>query len=491
MENKEFFEWYKTKITDNAQDPPDDAWQNIADELDTNDVWGRVATELDHRGGWFGQKGWHYALPALLLLLIPAGLYFYYNTTTDKAMPSTTVSAYAEGNVVAENDAVTRRDGDVDSVGSVRGSGFQVPGSGFQVPDSGYQVPGAGYQVPGSRFKVQGSKFEAQGSELGTEHLKVDSSGVEEKIFERDREPLRVDLAVPEVDRKTSSSPEDALSVSTRIAADDPSSRESDSTREKELSREEKQFVTIQPEGYTSFALRRMTVADSMLIVDPLAVTLEPDSFRTPTDLPSIVFSRSLEFGISGSVKNTWLLNSTTFLGLEKHTLTTTLPDFGKDAGVVVRYTFSPKFSAQAEGFFLSDMGQRYNEYRKGKYIERDVDLNYFHGNLLFRYGNNATLLGRLVNGHGIIAGLYYSKLEDASETIDGHTTDIKSLYSLSDYGLVIGYEYHQHLFSNFFFTTGARINYGLKDLRSHAESKTGTGSFDVNFGLRYRLKGN
>ena len=227
---------------------------------------------------------------------------------------------------------------------------------------------------------------------------------------------------------------------------------------------------------------------DSMLIVDPLVVILEPDLFGTAVDLPAIVFSRSLEFGISASVKNTWLLNQTTFMGLEKHTLIHTLPDFGKDVGAVVRYTFSPKLSAQAEGFFISDMGQRYNEYRKGKYIERNVDLNYVHANVLFRYGNNATLLGRLVNGHGFIAGFYYGRLMHASETIDGQARDIRSLYAVSNYGIVTGYEYNQHLFSNFFFSTGVRLNYGLKNIRTHAGSRTATGSFDVNFGLRYRF---
>lgn len=54
----DFFEWYKRKVTDNPQDPPADAWQNIADELDVNDVWDKVAARLDHPGGWFYQKPW-------------------------------------------------------------------------------------------------------------------------------------------------------------------------------------------------------------------------------------------------------------------------------------------------------------------------------------------------------------------------------------------------------------------------------------------------
>ena len=79
-DHRDFYDWYKTKITENDQDPPQDAWQNIADELDTNDVWDRIAVELDRPSGWLS-KATYYALPALLLLLLSGGAYYYFNNT--------------------------------------------------------------------------------------------------------------------------------------------------------------------------------------------------------------------------------------------------------------------------------------------------------------------------------------------------------------------------------------------------------------------------
>lgn len=527
MEKNNFFEWYKQKITEHPQDPPAEAWDNIADALDTNDVWDKVAARLDNTGGWFFQRPWNYALPALLLLLLSAGGYFLYIEATGDTRVAM-VPAYAvtdslardvngnQNEVIASDEKAAEastRDGNGTSAGSKDITGKtqghpqdqaastqrkeSLPQKNTTTAVDGTVVTDAS---PGEETfaAVDDDAVDARDADMN-DNASADIDTVSDRNDEsEDQEvPLIGDNGSSEPEPTTLPSQDNARAARVQIALDGRSSREGEVTTEAdpfrqsgevESSREEKEDNRIQPNGYTSFAVRRMVLPDSMLIVDPLALMIAPDSFHTAINPPSVVFSPSLEFGISGAVKNTWLLNQTTFAGLERHTLTTTLPDFGKNIGMAMRYNFARRFSAQVETFFISEIGQRYKEYRKGKYIERELDLNYFHGSLLLKYGNNAMMLDQLVNGHGIIGGLYFSKLKNATETIDGHTTGISDAYSSSDYGIILGYEYNQRLFSNFLFTSGVRLNYGLKNIRPASVSKTGTGSFDVNLGVRYRF---
>ena len=560
--NKNFFEWYKRKITENPQDPPADAWQNIADELDTNDVWDKVASRLDNRGGWYYDKPWNYALPALLLLLISAGVYFYYDNVKSQTS-ATTVKAYADADVDSGSKTEVTEDLSADATTRDEAVVTAKDASDENINDS--EAPEE--NVTSDKNKV--ATGEANASDVTVVREKANGPSTT-KILSGDdssvtRESVTEELSsaksiadtktiLPEKEKTRTAETPVNETQSGDIAVDAPSHlTDRDNSEYKTITQEESRdrdeaiafegndeddaerlessehnpaaiiaetetntttkydsasagystsstrdksaglASSTQRRTYPAFNLDRVTIPDSMRSINPLVVMIEFDSLLTPEAILSVdasVFNRSLEFGISGSVKNTWLLNQTTFTGLERRSLTTTLPDFGKNIGATIRYNFAPLFSVQAEGFFISDMGQRYNEYRKGKYIEREVDLNYFHGNLLFKYGNNAMALGRIVNGHGVIGGLYFSKLEGATETIDGHTTDLSDAYAPVDYGLVLGYEYNQHLFSNFYFTSGVRLNYGLKDIRSHSSSKTSTGSFDVNFALRYRIGG-
>lgn len=50
MKSGNFFEtWYKKKIEEGNQIPPDDIWKNVSEELDIHSVWRNISTELDHR----------------------------------------------------------------------------------------------------------------------------------------------------------------------------------------------------------------------------------------------------------------------------------------------------------------------------------------------------------------------------------------------------------------------------------------------------------
>lgn len=535
----DFFEWYKRKVTDNPQDPPADAWQNIADELDVNDVWDKVAARLDHPGGWFYQKPWNYALPALLLLLLSGGGYLAYDKFAHQA-PVATASTYAVADSRAREGQPMDAHTELDShAAGERKSTTKEPSFGAIDPSdhrTNHLSPDADENsseeepetIAGNRTDT-GEKSATEETSAIAKSLNNDKLSSDPQKSHGEHTPL-----AERMPRKRNDTPSGGKELSGRNETSLTKSRDtaninierfqseyppqamvttewdslaSDAIQylaatDSAASNDDRVTSTHEDGGhippstqrlvYPTFGLGRIVVPDSMLMISPLDATLHynPQTAEKTTPPSTLTrFSPSLEFGISGAIKNTWLLNQTTFMGLERHTLTTTLPDFGKNIGVAIRYNFASAWSAQAEISFLSGMGQRYHEYRKGRYIERDVDLDYFHGKLLVKYGSNAMVLDRLVNGHGIIGGLFFSKLKSATETIDGHTTDLRDAYTPVDYGVVVGYEYNQRVFNNFFFTSGVRLNYGLKNIRPSTASKTGTGSFDVDFGVRYRFE--
>jgi hypothetical protein len=137
---------------------------------------------------------------------------------------------------------------------------------------------------------------------------------------------------------------------------------------------------------------------------------------------------------------------------------------------------------------FVSEMGQRYNEYRNGKYVNREIDLRFFTANLLLKYSRNRILHGQFLNAHGIIGGIYTRGLNNATQTINGQTTDARVNYSRYDYGMILGYEYNRYLFTNFVITSGLRVNNGFPDIDANSWSRTATGSFDLNIAVKYRI---
>ena len=174
--------------------------------------------------------------------------------------------------------------------------------------------------------------------------------------------------------------------------------------------------------------------------------------------------------------------------GLEKNTLTTTLPDFGKDLGMVFVYNFSPAFSAQAEGMFISEAGQRYKEYHNGKYVTRDVDLRYYTLNVLLKYNRSKAIYGLPISGHGVIGGLYAGMLNKATENIGGKNFDKSSAYEKVNYGIILGYEYNRYVLPNLVLSSGLRLNYGFPNIDTNLFSRTFTGSLDLNIAVRYRV---
>ena len=505
-ENKDFFKWYKKRITDNQEEPPADAWQNISDGLDINDVWQKVSAQLDHDGGWFSQRPLYYAMPVVLLFLLSGGLFYDYKAdtmhvarrplavTTDSVQFPTTelqpdpaknpsTAAFPSKPSPASPDALTHK---------------VSPYPGTITPPSGNPVTN-GVATRESR----------------EEHADIEKTQPPASLPPADRQSEKTVESQPDAIRPADvTGRPGAKTTQENAAIKNPAFPLGDEPTSEQPGFETKVHYEPGPEApdaetsasiagenngktgaINSLAMRAavtsLELPDSMLMVNDVDVLLHPVSIelmgveRAPAPL---MYDKTLEFGITASLKNTWLINRKTLLGLEKHTLNTTIPDFGKDIGVVAAYNFSRRWSLQAEGMFISESGQRYKEYRNGKYVTREVDLNYYGFNLLVRYNRRKMAYGDPKNGHGITAGIFAGALKKATDRIHDKTLDGRALYHDHNYGMLLGYEYNRYIFSNLVITSGLRVSYGFPNIDTGLFYRTFTGSFDFNMALKYRI---
>lgn len=514
--NKNFDNWYKNRITENLTEPPADAWENISDELDTLEVWDRISAQLDTPGGWSAHKTLYYAVPVAVLLLLSAGMYYYYNTTTDPA-PVTTTAFTVEDEITATPE-VTKENPVRDNKPEKASPNDQATGQPPQQVlrnDNGKAIASADVDARSGQRKKETTTSKETDTPDETQVKKALAS---DETHKGDNDPLDQDLIATEdreIKRDSGETPNGTHDDTRAVKTTDVQKAKTDhlqpqaeiyhATTEKvkeseEVIDQENVPVNKTAHGTPSHNIAisgnngtvvSLIVPDSMLAIYPveaaiLPVSLEDVEANPDDEKPS--YQKSIEFGVTASAKNTWLLNRTTLMGLEKHTLTTTLPDFGKDIGMVVTYHFSPRWSAQAEGMFLSELGQRYQEYRNGKYVGREVDLRYYTMNLVMKYNRNAFIGAAPANGHALVGGIFAGRLHRATETISDNTTDNADDYTQFNYGVLAGYEYNRYIFKNLVFTTGLRVNYGFPNIDALRYSRTVTGSFDVNVALKYRL---
>jgi hypothetical protein len=506
-DDKDFDKWYKTKITENAQDPPEEAWQNIADELDVNDVWHRISVELDSPRGWSPSKAIYYSIPVLLLFLFSGVAYYYFNRTPDLMPTSTDLAAKEVGEVNEEKPAAARTlvPGTTEIL-VPRKAETLVPATTAE-DDSEEKTAKAETFVAGDDNQEKPATAGTLGSSKAetlvpatTQALLAEDDKEEKPVTARTFVPGKTEPLVPATTETLTAEDnnqekpatagilvpgkaETLVPATTETLAAEDDNEENPATAGTLIPRRTETLVR-------RAGIPAVIMPDSMLNIYPVTVTLHPDSIEwiSVADAPQkLMHDKTIEFGLTASVKNTWLLNRLTLLGLERHTLNTTVPDFGKDIGMVFAYNFSRAFSAQAEGMFISESGQRYKEYRNGKYVDREADLRYYTLNLLLKYNRNKASKALLLNGHSIVGGLYASRLNKATETINGQITQ-SNAYEDYNYGVILGYEYNRFVSPNLLITSGLRVNYGFPNIDKRLFLKTFTGSFDLNIGVKYRF---
>ena len=218
---------------------------------------------------------------------------------------------------------------------------------------------------------------------------------------------------------------------------------------------------------------------------------LAPDPGR------SSMFFRGFYFGLSLHIRNTWLLNNTTFGGLTRTDLTSTVPDFGKSVLFLTGTNLSKRITLQFEGAVIDEGGQKYFQYIHGKYVSRAINLDYLTINLLLKYRRTPIWAARIPVTGNYILGTYAGYLKFASEITDAEIENITRDYSRMDFGIITGYEYDFHLGKRYILSSGIRFNLGFpnvfagNDLIPSTFNKTRNASANFVLGVKYLIPGN
>lgn len=202
---------------------------------------------------------------------------------------------------------------------------------------------------------------------------------------------------------------------------------------------------------------------------------------------------KSWRIGLGASARISWLLNEKTYHAMEESSLTTSLPAFRQSLSLLAEKHVSPRLALYTEFAALSQTGQRYREYTEGIYGTTDTRLRYSHLNVLLSYNPKGTPSLRQAHKRWL-AGLSGGWLHSATLDEPLGITNITDQYEQIIAGLVVGYEYSIPLGKKIWMHYGLRGHVDLFNAYAGttqipAEFRYTRNTFlDFNIGLKYEL---
>jgi hypothetical protein len=209
----------------------------------------------------------------------------------------------------------------------------------------------------------------------------------------------------------------------------------------------------------------------------------EPEKHPLENRLPSSGIFSGLTFSADGEFANTWLINQKTIEGLDPQNLTATKPTFNSNYGFSIAGNLNERWEIVSSFSVARQNGQQYKEYYHGKYVSNSINLDYMDIALKARYKPFRNNLN-----HALSAGIYSGFLQNATQTINGETTNITSDYTNTDFGLVAGYQYLAPVSRNI--TVGAGLFYrmGLKNVFAGNQMVNSTLNHSTNTSFNFSL---
>jgi hypothetical protein len=249
-------------------------------------------------------------------------------------------------------------------------------------------------------------------------------------------------------------SPQKIVKVTTLFATKDTSDNKNNAIAKQKF---DVRFNTM---ASTEFVLPEQKYTDIQeKLITELSLN-EPEKHPHENKLSlSGIFSK-LTFSADGEFANTWLINKKTIEGLDPQELTATKPTFNNNYGFSIAGSLNDRWEMVSSFTVTRQNGQQYKEYYHGKYVSNSINLDYMDIALKARYKPFRNNLN-----HALSAGIYSGFLQNATQTINGETTNITSDYTNTDFGLVAGYQYLAPVSRNI--TVGAGLFYrmGLKNV--------------------------
>ncbi len=211
----------------------------------------------------------------------------------------------------------------------------------------------------------------------------------------------------------------------------------------------------------------------------------DEDSNKEPNK-PTAFLIKSV--GLSASVRNHWLLNHDTYNGFKSSEIGTTKLTLGTSAGAEIGFSLKKTdFLFQLNG--ISQRGGAYQDYIKGKLVDRAIKLNYVNANFLikpFRFDSKNS---------NVMVGLYSGILTKSTLQVGDGKIELNNTYRKIDYGLVAGKEYILPINDQLNIASGITFTYGLSNIFAGTSDipssfdNTRNLSVDGTISIRYLLK--
>ena len=460
--NSEFENIVSNKLNQLDENPPSGVWDNISDELDLQDVWNNISNELDVQEVWqnidskltviarrqtFVKVA---SFAALLLLLI--GSSFLFVKPTDKHL----------GRLVSDYPLVKNNYSELAQVKLKNGS----PSSDLTTVSE--KKAKSSKQVAKSK-KATKSKKELK--KEAKKNLNSTKQNLSNGAIATNRSYKR--KAKGHASKKTINpkSEENQLpligfgSNAHPIAVIQPFNM----------------FTMLQPdsEETTMARLNQNTLSHPA-----------KDAGYTPKCVDRTGY---LIVGSSYTYSNTWILNSISSSSYERNSLNQTNISFGYVYSLFIGYHLSSRLTLQSECLINNKQEQSYIEYREGKRVYENLEINYTQVNLLAKKTNPQVLFNNLPASFNYIGGIQYGYMKSINETENGVTSSVSENYKKNNYSLVLGFEYQIMLNRSFSIFAGLRADVGLNNLyvgntSNSKPNKTYNTSIGLNSGIAYRI---
>ncbi len=176
-------------------------------------------------------------------------------------------------------------------------------------------------------------------------------------------------------------------------------------------------------------------------------------------------FKKSVEFGVTTSYNNTWVLNNDVRNSFNQNSLTTSRPSFSIDYGVVLTYNFSMKSSLSSEFYINSRYKQSYSQFSEGYLITKNSESDYYKSVVLYEMKFLQHKYAKPSSNYVLKAGPYFSVLKNQTQTIHSRFDLVSSSkYSNIDYGLRVAAGINKS-FRNLQLGYGVNFEYGIKNI--------------------------
>ncbi|MGZ3866466.1 MAG: hypothetical protein ACXVC6_07265 [Bacteroidia bacterium] len=244
-----------------------------------------------------------------------------------------------------------------------------------------------------------------------------------------------------------------------------------------------------------------MPIRNASLVraAEPLSFNAIPSAgdslFENKKSNPNDLF-RGFYAGVVYSANNIWLLNNQTFNGFKSTSFDQTNINSGSAYGIAAGQSINHNWLAELNVYFNSHQGQTYHVYEEGRYLSKNVSLNYTVFNLSFKQRKAGfTKFKKLARSHGIIAGINYGYLKSASNIYNERTEITINNYNLTDLGLRLGYGYELLVCRKLLLSGCLQTNIGLNNIYSGTElipgsfNRTHNAGIGLELGIKYLLK--